>query len=322
MKTTLKKSSLSITNKRKFKVFLVILVLTSIIWLLIELSKTYTSSVPFRVEYKNVPTGKLLQKKPVSELNIALKAPGFTLLKYKVKTHKIRLDLKNLIKKGSNYYLLPNQQLSYLNSQLSGENEIVSVLSDTIVVELGKNKSKKIPINPSLDIKFKLGYNLIKNIKIIPDSVIVTGPEKYVDSIKELTTAVFEIHNVYNDIDENLELMLPAKKTNLRVAAKKVNIQGEVDKFTEGRFIIPVAVINEPENVKINTFPKEIEVVYQAGLSNFNKITKSSFLVVCDYEQYQKDTVIKFLTPIVKRKSEFISSIKIIPDQIEFLIQK
>ena len=322
MKTALKNSSLSITNKRKVKVFSIILVLTSIIWLLIELSKTYTSSVPFNVEYRNVPAGKLLQRKPDSELNIALKAPGFSLLNYKVKTNKISLDLKNLIKKGSNYYLLPNQQLSYLNSQLPGENVIMSVLSDTIFVELGNNKSKKVPVNPSLDIKFKLGYNLIKNIKIIPDSVLVTGPEKYIDSIKELTTEVFKIDNVYNDIDENLELTLPAKNTNLIVSVKKVNIKGAVDKFTEGRFIMPVVVINEPENVKINAFPKEIEVIYQAGLSNFNKITKSSFLVVCDYEQYKKDTLIKYLTPIIKQKSEFISSMKINPDQIEFLIQK
>jgi len=322
MKTVLKDSSLSTTNKRKFKVFLFILVLTSIIWLLIELSKTYTSSVLFKGVYKNVPTGKLLQSKPSSEINIALKAPGFSLLKYKVKTRKIDLDLRNLSKKGSNYYLLPNQQISYLNSQLSGENEIVSVLSDTIFIELGNNKSKKVPVNPSLDIKFKLGYNLVKSMKVIPDSVLVTGPEKYVDSIKELTTAVLKMQDVYNNIDTNLDLTLPAKKTNVIVAIKKINIKGEVEKFTEGKFKLPIIVVNEPDGVKINTFPKEIEVIYQAGLSNFNKITANSFLVVCDYEQYKKDTLIKYLTPVIKRKSEFISSIKINPDQIEFLIQK
>lgn len=322
MKTVLKDSSLSTNNKRKFKVFLFILVLTSIIWLLIELSKTYTSSVLFKGVYKNVPTGKLLQSKPSSEINIALKAPGFSLLKYKVKTRKIDLDLRNLSKKGSNYYLLPNQQISYLNSQLSGENEIVSVLSDTIFIELGNNKSKKVPVNPSLDIKFKLGYNLVKSMKVIPDSVLVTGPEKYVDSIKELTTAVLKMQDVYNNIDTNLDLTLPAKKTNVIVAIKKINIKGEVEKFTEGKFKLPIIVVNEPDGVKINTFPKEIEVIYQAGLSNFNKITANSFLVVCDYEQYKKDTLIKYLTPVIKRKSEFISSIKINPDQIEFLIQK
>ncbi|VAW18423.1 hypothetical protein MNBD_BACTEROID04-373, partial [hydrothermal vent metagenome] len=102
----------------------------------------------------------------------------------------------------------------------------------------------------------------------------------------------------------------------------KVVVKANVDKFTEGSFDIPVTIINKPEGIKINTFPNTIEVIYQAGLSNFNKITKNSFLVVYDYKQYEKDTLTRFLTPIIKQKSEFISSIKINPSKIEFLIQK
>ncbi|PHQ55990.1 MAG: hypothetical protein COC16_04190 [Lutibacter sp.] len=322
MMTAVKKSNLSITNKRKVKVFLFILVLSSIIWLLIELSKSYTSSAIFTVEYKNIPSGKLLQSKPVSELNITLKAPGFSLLKYKLKKHSISLNLRNVVKRGSSYYLLPNQQISYFNAQLAGETEAMSVLNDTIFVELGNNKSKKVPVYLSSNIKFKLGYNLIRDIKIIPDSILITGSEKFVDSIKEISTESLQLSDVYEDINKELKLVLPFKNINVIVSTNKVKISGVVDKFTEGSFIIPVVLINEPEGVKINTFPKEIKVVYQAGLSNFSKITKNSFLVVYDYEQYKNDTLLKYLTPIIKQKSEFISSIKINPSQLEFLIQK
>ena len=322
MMTAVKKSNLSITNKRKVKVFLFILVLTSIIWLLIELSKSYTSSAIFMVEYENIPSGKLLQSKPVSELNITLKAPGFSLLKYKLKKHKISINLRNVVKRGGNYYLLPNQQISYFNTQLAGETEIMSILNDTIFVELGNNKSKKVPVYLSSNIKFKLGYNLIKGLKIIPDSVLVTGSEKIVDSINEISTEVLQLGEVYEDIDRELSLVLPTKNSNIIVSSKEVKIVGAVDKFTEGNFTIPVVLINEPEGVKINTFPKEIEVIYQAGLSNFSKITKNSFLIVYDYEQYKNDTLLKYLTPVIKQKSEYISSIKINPSQLEFLIQR
>jgi len=322
MKTTEIKSSISISNKRKVKVFLFILVLTSIIWLLIELSKTYTSSAVFKVQYKNIPSKKLLQNKPISEINIALKAPGFSLLKYKIKKETITINLRNVVKGGASYYLLPNNQIAYLNQQLSGETEVMSILNDTIFVELGNNKSKKVPINPSLDIKYKLGYNLIGTIKIVPDSVLITGPEKYVDSIKELTTEILKIKDVYKDIILDLAVEQPAKYTNLILSANKVKIVGKVDKFTEGRFTMPVTLINKDKGVIINTFPKEIEVVYQAGLTNFSKITKNSFLIVFDFEQYKNDTLVKYLTPIIKQKSEFVSSLKVNPSQIEFLIQR
>jgi len=317
-----KNSKISIINKGKAKVFLFILVLTSIIWLLIELSKTSTSTVSFIVEYKNIPQGKLIQNKPTSEIKIILKAPGFSLLKFKIKNRKIGLNLKNVVKSDSNYYLLPNQQLTYLNSQFPGGIEVVNVLNDTIFFELGYTKSKKVPVNPSLDLKFKLGYNLINNLKIIPDSITITGSQKFVDSIQEIETTSIKMHDIYKNINRDVVLKLPSKKYNLIVSTDNVKIIGKVDKFTEGKFRIPVLIINKPIDVKINTFPEEIEVVYQAGLSNFNKITETSFSVVYDYDQYKKDTLIKYLTPIIKHKSEFISLLKVYPSQIEFLIQK
>ena len=322
MKTVVKTSGISIADKRKVKVFLFILLLTSIIWLLIELSKITNSTAVFKIEYKNIPTGMLLQRKPTSEISIALKAPGFSLLKYKIKKNKVALNLNKVVKANSNYYLLPNQQKAYLNAQLPGETEVISVLKDTIFIELGKNKSKKVPVNLQLGIKFKLGYNLTAPLKIIPDSVTITGPAKYVDSIKELSNTLLELNDVHKNIYKELDLKLPPKNSNVILSTTKVIVKANVDKFTEGSFNIPVTIINKPEGIKINTFPNTIEVIYQAGLSNFNKITKNSFLVVYDYKQYEKDTLTQFLTPIIKQKSEFISSLKINPSQIEFLIQK
>ncbi|AMC10377.1 hypothetical protein Lupro_03535 [Lutibacter profundi] len=322
MKLVVKTSGISITNKRKVKVFLFILLLTSIIWVLIELSKITNSTAVFAVEYKNIPTGMLLQNSPTSEVNIVLKAPGFSLLKYKLKKNRVTFNLSNVVKGNPNYFLVPNQQKAYLNSQLSGETEVVSVLKDTIFIELGKNKSKKVPVNLLLEIKFKLGYNLTEPLKIIPDSVTITGPEKYVDSIKELSNTLLQLSDVHKNINREIDLKLPPKNTNIILSTTKVIVKANVDKFTEGSFNIPVTIINKPEGVKMNTFPNIIEVIYQAGLSNFNKITKNSFVVVYDYKQYENDTLLQYLTPIIKQKSDLISSIKINPSQIEFLIQK
>lgn len=322
MNTTIEKSNLSITNKRRIKVFLFILILTSIIWLLVELSKTYKSSATFLVEYKNLPAGKLLQEKPISEIDLAIEAPGFSLLKYKWKKHKINLNLKSTVKRGSSYFLLPNQQLSYLDAQLAGDINVTDVLIDTIFVELGSNKTKKVPVKLNIDLKFKLGYNLIDKININPDSVLITGSEKIIDSIQEINTIELELNEAHKNIESELQLVLPQNKSNFKVSATNVKILAEVDKFTEGKITIPVSFINVPEGIKMNAFPKQIEVIYQAGLSNFNKITSNSFLIVYDYNEYLNDSEIQYLTPQIKQKSEFISSLKINPSKIEFLIQK
>lgn len=321
MKITRKISNLNLKNNRKFKIFLFFLILTSIIWLLIALSKTYTTTALFKIEYENLPINKVLQNTPISEVELAINAPGFTLLRYKIKKHKIILDLKNLKSSKQRNFLLPNFQLTSLNKQMVGETTVKGILKDTIFLDLGRNISKKIAIYPDIDVKFKLGYNFIEDLKITPDSIVIVGPEKQLDSINEISTIPFKFTDVYETIEAELKLVLPENHVNLNFSTKKVSVLGRVDKFTEGIVKIPVQFINEPENVKINPFPKEIEIIYRVGLTHFSKINENSFSVVFDYNQYKNDTLIQYLTPVIQQKSELIQSLKINPTQIEFLIQ-
>ena len=322
MEPSKKDTGISAKNNRKAKVFLFFLVLSSIIWLLIELSKPNSTVASFKVQYKNLPSNKLLQNTPTAELKATLNAPGFSLLKYKVKKHSISFNMNNLAKKGSTYYLLPNKQLPFVSSQLSGGTEVLGILKDTIFIDLGNNISKKVAVVPKIHIHYKIGYNLIEKLQISPDSVVVTGAEKYVDSIKEIQTIPLNLEEVSQDINAIQELIMPVKTSNVLYSVNQVQIKGRVDKFTEGRFSIPVTIINEPYGVKINPFPKEIEIVYQAGLSDFDQITENSFSVVFDYKQFERDSLIDYLTPNILKQSEFAASFKIIPNQIDFLIQK
>ena len=322
MKKTKASTIRSIKKNKKIKIFLFFLTLSSIIWLVIELSKSYITPVVFNVEFTDLPKGKLMKKKSVSTLEVAIKAPGFTLLKYKIKKHKIFLNLKNISETKSVYYILPNKQLSLLNSQFSNGVEIVNVLKDTVFVEIGTSISKKVRVNPILDIQYKAGYNLVEKLKISPDSVLVTGSKKFIDSISELTTEPLKLSDVFRDIDTGLLIKLPFKANQIKISASKVMVKGKVDKFTEGAFKIPVTVINVPEGVKIITFPREIEVIYQSGLSNFNKITQNDVSIVFDYKQYQDDSLITYLTPVIVIKSDYIYALRINPPQLEFLIQK
>jgi len=322
MKSNAKSPGFSNATKRKIKEFVIFLVLTSIIWLLMELSKTYTSTAVFRINYENLPANKLIQNKPVAAVEVALKAPGFSLLRYKIWDNTVNLSLANLRKTKSNYILLPNLQIAYLNSQLPNETEVVRVLTDTISLDLGVNKTKKVIVSPSIDLNFKLGFGLTNPLKIIPDSVLITGPDKYIDSIKKIEMIPIKLNGINKNISITTNLKLPLKSEHIIMSTKKVKITGEVDKFTEGSFTIPVTIINKPKNVVVNTLPNEVQVVFQSGLTNYPKINSKSVLVVYDYNQYKKDTLIQFLTPIIKQKSDLITSLKINPSQIEFFIQK
>ena len=309
-------------SHRKIKVFFIVFILTSIIWLLIELSKTYTSTVQVRVKYKNIPEAKLLQNTPVEEVEVIVRAPGFSILSHRISNREISFDLNDMAMKNSVYFLIPNSQLSKINSQISGDLEIMNILKDSIILDIGKRISKRIPVIPNLELNFNLGYNLVGELDLEPDSVDISGPEKLIDTIQKVTTKKVILNDVNESINKKLLIIYPVSSKNISFSSENVLVKGTVDKFTEGNLSIPVKVINEPEGVIINPFPKVIDITYQVGVSNFSKIDETSFTIVFDYLQFKNDTLTKFLTPVVIKQSELISSLKINPSQIEFLIHK
>jgi hypothetical protein len=80
-------------------------------------------------------------------------------------------------------------------------------------------------------------------------------------------------------------------------------------------------VTNLPRNYLISTYPKEVKVIYQVALKDFNKIPQNSFRVQCDFKQTEENNL-DYLIPQVVEKPEIIFDVKVVPNKIEFLIKK
>ena len=100
-----------------------------------------------------------------------------------------------------------------------------------------------------------------------------------------------------------------------------MTLSGEVEKFTEETITVPINIVGVPNDIVLTVFPKEVKLVYKVGLTNYNKITKSSFVVDCNY-QNSINKNIDYLEPIIRYDSALIQSIKIYPKRIDYLIKK
>ena len=61
--------------------------------------------------------------------------------------------------------------------------------------------------------------------------------------------------------------------------------------------------------------------MFQVGLSNYKKIAASDFKVICDYKISNGQNK-HYLVPKLIEKPSLVSSIRLVPDRIEYLIQK
>lgn len=313
-------------NKRvkvnfKIKTFLIFLSLTLLFWILIKMSKIYSTYVVFDLKYENLATVHTLQSEPMKEITASVSSTGFNLINYKLRNKTVSIDLSKIAQKnGSRYYYLPNNHLSEFQNQLAVETKINRFLVDSIFFYLGKNKSKKVPVELKGEIKFRLGYNFVNQVLISPDSITITGPETQLDTIYSINTEMLKLSEVSSKINEKVALVV-FNSDKISISNTEVLVTAEVDKFTEGSLILPFEIINLPSNYRITTFPNEVEVIYQVGLSNFNKVNKENIKVICDYSDSEKNSL-TYLIPKLKQQSKLMTSVKIVPEKVEFLIEE
>lgn len=302
------------------KSFIVAIGVALFFWLLTKLSKEYQTVISFPVEYVNIPQDKLIQSQPLTTIDVQVKATGFRLFAISIVNKRIKLSANKLQRKSNSnfYFLLENQRINIQN-QISSNYIINHIVQDTIYLNLGQLTTKKVPVIGVFDFNYKLGYHLTKPIKITPDSILVSGPKKQIDTLSKLQLQKLTL----NDISKSITQTLTVKEISetLKFETKEVIIYGEIDRFTEGSIEMPFEMINMPENTSVNTFPKIIKIVYQVGLNNFSKINKTSFKIVCDFTTSKKNNL-NYLIPKVVSKPDFVTSVKLVPNKVEYLIQK
>ena len=309
-------------NTKISKSFIVFLITAVVIWFLITLSKVYTISISFPVKYSDLSQDKILQNEPLKEIDILVKSTGFNILSTRFLNQSIELNAGNLNKKSTfSYYFLIKNQKNKIQRQLRSGIEIQEISLDTIYLELGSLISKKVPLIPNLEIDYHIGYDLLDAEVIRPDSILISGPEAYVDKIDKIHLELLKLDDVKSDFSQKVKILRPENSNNLKVASEFATISGRVEKFTEGVFEIPYKVLNLPEGVDVTSLHKTVKVYFVVGLSDFNKIDKNFFQVVCDYT-LSKENNLDYLVPKVIVKPAFIKSFKVVPNKIDFLIQK
>ena len=310
----------SIKNNKKLRIFLLFLMLSFLFWMLIKLSKNYIADVEFNLTYTEIPQNKLLQNEPDKKIKLTINTIGFKLLGYSLKKRNLNYSLSEIKRKrGSEYYSLTKSNINFLQSQLSAETVVLNVIPDTLNFDFGVKKSKKVKIIPNITLEFKPGFNLIKNYNITPENVTISGPTKIVDSINEINTEEIVWKDISESFENKIKLLIPHEGISL--STNEILVKGKVEKITQGSFNLPFKVINLPKNYIISTYPKEVKIIYQVALNDYNKISENSFKIQCDYKQTDENNL-EYLIPVIVEKPEILFDVKIVPNKIEFLIKK
>lgn len=317
-----KKNIKKIKMKPKIRVFLMLLVLAAFYWFFNSLSEQYNYLTSYKVSYDNIPKDLLFQSKPVDQIQVQIEATGFEILGHKLKSKNLVFDVSDFKSLGNyKYYYLPNNQKNKIQKQLK-DLKILHFSKDSLIIYLGNLKTKKVPIISAVQLSFKPGFKLEDKLQIQPDSIIIKGPEKYIDSIHFVKTNALVQNDINSDIDLEIPLILPSDQDNkLTFETSNVAIVGKVAKYTEGTKELTIILPILPEGIKMELYPKHASIKYEVSFENYQKIDDNSFVLTCDFPTDDVNTD-EAVNLYLSKKPEFIKEYTIEPEKASYLIQQ
>lgn len=307
-------------SKTKIKRFLIFLALASFLWVLTKFGRDFSAPMEARVVYQNLPETAVLSEDNVNELKFDFTANGFEILFYKFKKPVIDIDVEQYYnKKTDSFSVAKNELLQKLEIKFNKYYEIRNLHPDPLWVKLDPIILKEIPITPKIDFDFKKGFRPIDTYTLDPEKVTISGPKGVLDEIDSLFTKDYAFKRIDKDIAVPLEVASPSSEI-VAITPEEVNFFWAVSEFSEGKFKLPVEVINLPPGIELKLVPQNLTITFVMSLEDFKDVSPDNFRVVCDYSKRNKDD--NFMIPELIKKPKEAANVMIDPKKIEFYVFK
>ncbi len=314
----LKLKILGLFKSKKINIFLLFFVLAFSILVLTKLSKVYTATLAFKVKPKDISDTHVIINSNNPELDITIQTTGFNWLRYAIKRPELDINFKtDISKKDSTLIWSVSKGFSNINKQFDKEEKIISINPDTLLFRFDVNDVKYVPIILDSKIQYAKGYNTLDTLKTVPDSVKLIGPSSVLKTISKVKTQYLELKEVKSDVNKTFLLQLDSLNKNIKTNIKQAKLKVNVSKFSEGVLDIPIQIINIPEGVKVNYFPKQVSLSFTTSLEKFNTIKSEDFNIVCDYNDASGNTT---LAPKLIKQPNNVKNIRLLQQKIEFII--
>lgn len=304
----------------KVKRLLFFLFLATIFWVLTKFGREFTSTMRAKIHYENIPETAALAENNIKEITFDLTANGFEILFYKFKNPTIPVEVGKYYSKDEKGFKIGKSELLRMVSANFNRNLGIKNLSiDELDVHLDPIVLKKVKVIPQTKIKYKGGFKAVDSIRVVPDSVMISGPSGSLKEIQAIGTELLSLDNIEKNISETVKVIAENKEI-VSIKPNLVKVQLEVAEFSQGNFTLPVEVVNLPPNVEIKLVPKSITVTFDVSVNDFAKISKENFRLVCDYSKRNKEE--NFMMPFFEKSPENVHNLTIEPKKVDYFIFK
>ncbi len=280
MKINIKTNSRWFYNYR-IKIFSLLSALLLWFYVITDNNFEYTLKVP--IHLVSMPKDWMLTQPIPSHIKVLFSGSGKSLLSLHYR--KKRLDIN--MGKIHNKVMLP---LSI--EMIQGIPEDLNVVPvkivkpESIFVELDRFITRKLPIQPQISTIPMDGYIQVGEINIVPDSLIVSGPQSLVNNIDRIITEEKTYRNLVKPISNKIAIVPPRWET-VQYSSSQTTFYADIQRIGEKTVSeIPVQVFGLPKNMKASVIPSTLSVKLQGGVKKLSKIKKEDITAIIDFQKH------------------------------------
>jgi hypothetical protein len=303
-----------LTGKDLFA-FLFFLAISTAVWGLHAMRKTYETTIQIPVIYENLPEGYVQMEKLPDNLRVTVTNKGNVLLRYRFtkRFSPISVNMEDFQKEepGINTKTLEPAILKQLNATT----QITSITPELLRFKFVRLENKTIPVKLDGRIDLAQQHTLSDPVEITPGEVTVYAPENILDTMRFAHTDPLILTNLKETIRQSVKLK-EIKEISYSPPSVMVTVKTEL--YTEKTVEVPISVVNVPHGRTLRVFPSVVSVSFQVGLSLYDKINASSFVLAVDYNETSR----KKLPVEIKKQPEKIFNARINPQYVDYLIEE
>lgn len=310
--------------RKKILLFSVFLLISMFIWLLNALSKNYTSVIDYPLVYTDFPEDRVFVGDLPEHLDLRINAHGYALLRYKIFKKPVPISFKvsafTLNRPGQDStraYILTRYLKDQVSRQLPPELQLLEIKPDTLHFQFARKVTRVLAVRPDFAFEVDNQFTTRDGIVVVPDSVMVTGPDVILDTLAFVSTEQTDLGLVTKSYDDKVKLQ---KLDDLQYSHTRVSCSIELEKYTEVQLTIPVEVLNLPDSLSIQTFPSRVKLTCNVGLSKYERMDRNVFRAVVDFSNMDENT--RELDVSIQNIPVYLLSYEYSPKSVEFLISR
>jgi hypothetical protein len=301
--------------KKKIPLIVISIAFSIIIWGTISLSEEYYANVSVPLHVVGYPKSFSIGNEIPENITIKLRGIGWKLFAV-----NIGKDVMYNISVNGDSGFVQIKLMDHLtdNRWMLSELDIIDIIPNTLSLLIETRIKKKFPVVADLNLDFKAGYGLAKQVVIEPDSVEIDGPKSIVNSLTELKTREIKLSSLDKFTIKNIDFAnLPGTSFGTRFVAVNMDIQRIVDKQFDN---IDVEVLDVPPDRDVILLPNKISCNLRGGIEILGKIEINQFKAFVIYRDVVLDTLGNVVPHIKHPDNTTLKYIK--PERLRYIIKK